>query len=97
MRATHGECDALFVAVEGGLSYEVFLLGLADGVTGLEPDVLGRHVVPAEALLQALPRLRDFLAPRFLSGPRVSNSGCEPKGFLLASAQLVSGPACWIA
>jgi len=66
MRATHGECDALFVAVEGGLSYEVFLLGLADGVTGLEPDVLGRHVVPAEALLQALPRLRDFLAPRFL-------------------------------
>ncbi|CAE7528948.1 unnamed protein product [Symbiodinium sp. CCMP2592] len=66
MRATHGECDALFVAVEGGLSYEVFLLGLADGLTGLEPDVLGRHVVPAEALLRALPRLCDFLAPRFL-------------------------------
>ncbi|CAE7356467.1 unnamed protein product [Symbiodinium natans] len=58
----HGACDALFVSVEGGLSYEVFLLGL----TGLEPDILGRHVVPSEALLRTLPRLRDMLAPRIL-------------------------------
>ena len=57
-----GACDALFVSVEGGLSFEVFLLGF----NGQEPEVVGRHVVQAELLLQLLPGLREMLACRFL-------------------------------
>ena len=57
-----GVCDALFVSVEGGFSFEIFLLGRA----GIEPEILGRHIVSSERLLQSLPRLQDMLAPRFL-------------------------------
>eukprot|EP00931_Biecheleriopsis_adriatica_P113134 TRINITY_DN8807_c0_g1_i4.p1 TRINITY_DN8807_c0_g1~~TRINITY_DN8807_c0_g1_i4.p1 ORF type:complete len:526 (-),score=120.87 TRINITY_DN8807_c0_g1_i4:70-1647(-) len=64
-----GPCDALFISIGGGRSFDIFLLELHSGLD--KASVLQRHIVSAAALLQALPQLSAWQQQeqRFLVRP----------------------------
>eukprot|EP00931_Biecheleriopsis_adriatica_P113131 TRINITY_DN8807_c0_g1_i1.p1 TRINITY_DN8807_c0_g1~~TRINITY_DN8807_c0_g1_i1.p1 ORF type:complete len:541 (-),score=125.23 TRINITY_DN8807_c0_g1_i1:70-1692(-) len=74
-----GPCDALFISIGGGRSFDIFLLELHSGLD--KASVLQRHIVSAAALLQALPQLSAWQQQeqRFLvraADVGLSSEGC---------------------